>query len=283
MKKKINKIEIMRKSILLLIFSLILLTCIQAQPISEDIEQGSYASINGLNMYYEIHGSGSPLLYLHGGGLCTEAHKNEINFLSQSYKVIAADRQGQGRTADIDREISYEIMAIGQLELLKHLMIDSCIIYGNSDGGPVALYMAIKSPKTVTKLIVEGTNYHYSGIENDWTELLQSVTPEMYQNDFFNEFSPNGSEYWPKMLAKLKNMWLNSPILTPLELNNITCPTLIIAGDRDMIKIDHTVSLYKAIPNANLFIVPSTSHGAMEENPSIVRPVVLNFTNTKNQ
>jgi pimeloyl-ACP methyl ester carboxylesterase len=273
----------MKKSILLLSLSLTLLACIQAQSTNENIEQGNYAKINGLNMYYEIHGSGTPLLYLHGGGLCTKAHKNEINFLSQSYKVIAADRQGQGRTADIDREISYEVMAKGQLELLKHLMIDSCIVYGNSDGGPVALYMAIKSPKIVTKLIVEGTNYHYSGIEDDWTQLLKSVTPEMYQNDFFNELSPNGSEYWPTMLAKLKSMWLNSPILTPMELNNIACPTLIIVGDRDMIKINHTVSLYKAIPNASLFIVPSTSHGAMEEKPDFVKPVVLDFINTINQ
>jgi pimeloyl-ACP methyl ester carboxylesterase len=273
----------MRKYLLLLILSITSLACIQAQSISKDIKQGNYANINGLNMYYEIHRSGTPLLYLHGGGLCIEAHKNEINFLSQSYKVIAADRQGQGRTADIDRDISYEEMAIGQLELLKHLMIDSCIVYGNSDGGPVALYMAIKSPETVTKLIVEGTNYHYSGIEDNWTELLESVTPEMYQNDFFNALSPNGSEYWPTMLSKLKNMWLNSPVLTLMEINNIACPVLIIVGDRDMIKIEHTVSLYKAILNASLFIVPSTSHGAMEENPDIVRPVVLNFIKNKNQ
>ena len=273
----------MKKVITILFVLSNLLTNIHAQSTKNTVEQGNYANINGLNMYYEIHGSGTPLLYLHGGGLCTDAHRDEINFLSQNYKVIAADRQGQGRTADIDREISYEAMALDELELLKYLMIDSCIVYGNSDGGPVALYMAIKSPKTITKLIVEGTNYHYSGIEDNWTELLESVTPEMYQNDFFNELSPNGSEYWPKMLSKLKNMWLNSPVLTPLELNEISCPTLIIAGDRDMIKIEHTVSLYKAIPNASLFIVPSTSHGAMEENPDIVRPVVSNFINSKNQ
>jgi len=273
---------IMRKSILLLILSFTFLACIQAQSPSKDTKNGNYANINGLNMYYEIHGSGTPLLYLHGGALCTDAHRNEINFLSQNYKVIAADRQGQGRTADFDREISYEEMAIGQLELLNHLKIDSCIVYGNSDGGPVALYMTIKSPKTVTKLIVEGTNYHYSGIEDNWTELLKSVTPEMYQNDFFNALSPNGSEYWPTMLSKLKNMWLNSPILTPLELNKISCPTLVIAGDRDMIKIEHTVSLYKSIPDASLFIVPSTSHGAMEKNPDIVKPVVSKFLKMKN-
>lgn len=273
----------MKKSILLLSLSITLLTCIKAQSVNKDIEQGNYANINGLNMYYEIHGSGTPLLYLHGGGLCTDAHKNEINFLSQNYKVIAADRQGQGRTADIDKEISYEEMAISQLELLKYLMIDSCIVYGNSDGGPVALYMAIKSPKTVTKLILEGTGYHYSGTEEKWTKLLESATPEMYQNDFHNELSPNGSEYWPTIFTKLKSMWLNSPVLTPMELNNITCPTLIIAGDRDMVKIEHTVSLYKSIPNASLFIVPSTSHGAMVENPKIVKPVVSDFINTKNQ
>ncbi len=273
----------MKKIISIILVLSAILANLNAQSKKDDVEHGNYVNINGLNMYYEIHGSGTPLLYLHGGGLCTDAHKNEINFLSQSHKVIAADRQGQGRTADIDREISYEEMAIGQLELLRYLMIDSCIVYGNSDGGPVALYMAIKSPKTVTKLIVEGTNYHYSGIKDNWTELLESATPEMYQNDFFNELSPNGPEYWPIMLSKLKNMWLNSPVLTPEEINNIACPVLIIAGDRDMIKIEHTVSLYKSIPNASLFIVPSTSHGAMEENPDIVKPVVSNFMKNQNQ
>ena len=184
-------------------------------------------------MYYEIHGKGEPLLFLHGGALCTDAHRDEINFLAQNYKVIAADRQGQGRTADIDREISYSVMALDELKLLQYLGIDSCYIYGNSDGGTVALHIAIQSPKTVKKLIVEGANYHYSGIEDNWTKLLESATPEMYQNDFFNNLSPNGQEYWPKMLAKLKNMWLNSPVLTIEDLNRIICPTLIIVGDRD--------------------------------------------------
>jgi pimeloyl-ACP methyl ester carboxylesterase len=240
-----------------------------------------YLNINGLKMYYEIKGEGQPLLFIHGGGMCTEAYQLEINRLSKKYKVIAADNQAQGRTNDIDREITYNNMANDQLALLDNLGIDSVIVFGHSDGGVVGLYMTINNPNRVKKLIVSGTNYNASGILDEFTELLKGATPEMFQNDFFNKLSPDGSEHWPAVLKKLKKMWLNEPNITEQELNSIKQQTLIVVGDNDMIKIQHTINMFESITNANLLIVPNASHEVLNEKPDFVFPLIFNFIESK--
>jgi pimeloyl-ACP methyl ester carboxylesterase len=245
--------------------------------ISFSIYSQNYLKINGLKMYYEIKGEGQPLLFIHGGGMCTEAYQLEINRLSKKYMVIAADNQAQGRTNDIDREITYKNMANDQITLLDSLGIDNAIVFGHSDGGVVGLYMTINNPKRVNKLIVSGTNYDASGILDEFTELLQGATPQMYQNDFFNNLSPDGSEHWPVVLEKLKKMWLNEPNITEQELNSIKQKTLIIVGDNDMIKIQHTINMFENITNANLLIVPDASHEVLNEKPDFVFPLIFNF------
>lgn len=239
--------------------------------------QGNHMNINGLKMYYEIKGEGEPLLFIHGGGMCTEAYQQEINKLSEKFMVIAADNQGQGRTNDIEREISYENMATDQLILIDSLGIDSLIVFGHSDGGVVGLHMTINNPEKVYKLIVAGTNYSSSGIHDEFTELLKGATPEVFQNDYFNKLSPDGPEHWPIVMEKLKRMWLNEPNISDGELNSILKPTLIIVGDHDMIKINHTVEMFKKINNSNLLVVPNASHEVLNEKAEFVFPIVFDF------
>ena len=236
-----------------------------------------YMNINGLEMYYEIKGEGQPILFIHGGGMCTEAYQQEINNLSKKYKVIAADNQAQGRTNDIDREITYENMANDQIILLDSLGVDSVIVFGHSDGGVVGLYMTINNPERVRKLIVSGSNYNASGVLDEFTDLLKGATPEIFQNDYFNELSPDGPDHWPVVMQKLKNMWLNEPNISDQELNSILVPTLIIVGDHDMIKINHTVEMFKKINNSNLLVVPNASHEVLNEKAEFVLPLIFDF------
>jgi pimeloyl-ACP methyl ester carboxylesterase len=239
--------------------------------------QGKYMNINGLKMYYEIKGVGQPLLFIHGGGLCTEAYQQEINELSEKYMVIAADNQAQGRTNDIERDISYINMANDQLKLIDSLGIDSVIVFGHSDGGVVGLYMTINNPKRVRKLIVSGANYNASGILDEFTELLKNATPEIFQNDYFNKLSPDGPDHWPAVMQKLKKMWLTEPNISDEELHSILKPTLIIVGDHDLIKINHTVELFKKIDNSNLLVVPNASHEVLSEKTEFVFPIIFDF------
>lgn len=243
--------------------------------------QGNYMNVNGLKMYYEIKGEGQPLLFIHGGGMCTEAYQLEIKTLSEKYKVIAADNQAQGRTNDIEREISYQNMANDQIALLDSLGIDSVIVFGHSDGGVVGLYMMINNQKRVKKLIVSGTNYTAAGVLDEFTDLLKGATPELYQNDFFNKLSPDGPEHWPVVMEKLKTMWLNEPNISDQELNSILKPTLIIVGDHDMIKINHTIEMFIKIDNSNLFIVPNASHEVLYEKAEFVFPIIFDFIGTE--
>lgn len=249
--------------------------------ISFSVYSQKYMNINGLRMYYEIKGEGQPLLFIHGGGMCTEAYHKEINKLSKRYKVIAADNQAQGRTNDIDREISYINMAHDQISLLDSLGVDRVIVFGHSDGGVVGLYMTLINQKRVNKLIVSGTNYKASGIIDQFTDLLKGATPEGYQNDYYNRLSPDGPDHWPVVFWKLKKMWINKPDISKQELNSIKIPTLIIVGDHDMIKINHTTEMFKNIKSSNLLIIPNASHEVLNEKPDLVFPLIFDFIEKK--
>ncbi|MCP4181161.1 MAG: alpha/beta hydrolase [bacterium] len=245
--------------------------------------QGRYMNVNGLKMYYEIKGKGQPLLFIHGGGVCIDAYRSEIELLSKKYKVIAAENQAQGRTNDIDREISYENMANDQILLLDSLGIDSIIVFGHSDGGIVGLHMTISNPKRIKKLIIAGTNYQANGILDEYTEMLKNATPELFQNDFYKKLSPDGYEHWPVVMNKLKRMWLNEPNLTERQLNLIRQQTLIIVGDNDMIKIRHTINMFENITNANLLIVPNSTHEVLSEKQDFVFPLIFDFIEKNNK
>jgi len=236
-----------------------------------------YMNINGLRMYYELKGEGQPLLFIHGGGMCTEAYQKEINRLSKRYKVIAADNQAQGRTNDIGREISYKNMANDQIALLDSLGIDSVIVFGHSDGGVVGLYMTLFAQKRVSKLIVSGTNYKASGILDQFTELLKGATPEGFQNDFFNRLSPDGPNHWPVVFEQLKKMWIYYPNISNQDLTSIKKPTFLLVGDHDMIKINHTIEMFKNIKGANLLVVPNASHEVLNEKTDFVFPLIFDF------
>jgi len=254
------------------VLTLLLLIGINDLAISQE-----YMKINGLKMYYEISGEGHPLLFIHGGGMCTEAYQQEINILSKRFRVIAADNQGQGRTNDIKREISYKNMAADQLVLLDSLNIDSIVVFGHSDGGVVGLHMTLIEPNRIKKLIVSGSNFQADGILDEYTELLKSATPEMFKNDFYNNLSPDGKEHWPVVMNKLKTMWLNEPNISTQKLNTINVPTLIIVGDRDMIKINHTVEMFKNINNSNLLVFPNATHSVLIEQSDLIFPIIFDF------
>jgi pimeloyl-ACP methyl ester carboxylesterase len=223
-----------------------------------------YAAVGGLNMYYEVHGDGPPLLLLHGGS--GSILERWIPFFTPRFRVIAIEQMGHGRTADaVDRPFHYHAMAEDTVELMRELAIESAVIVGYSDGGIIGLYIAIHHPDRVAKLVVSGANSRIDGYTEENLEYTRTFDPaDEPVPDSYASLSPDGADHWPVFLGRLKPMWSNEPSFTHEELQGIEAPTLLlIVGDRDIVTPEHAVEMFRTIPGAQLCVVPNAGHGVM--------------------
>ncbi len=222
-----------------------------------------YASVNGLNMYYEVHGAGEPLLLLHGGA--NSIPEKWIPFFTSDYQVIAPEQMGHGRTADLpERPFHYHDMAEDTVELMKQLGIARAVIVGYSDGGIIGLDLAIHHPERVTKLAVTGANARVEGYtagNQAWIDTLDPASEPVSEN--YSRLSPDGPAHWPVVLGRMKPMWAAEPGLTDEELGTIAAPTLLVIGDRDIVTPEHAAAMHRAIPDAQLCVTPNAGHGTM--------------------
>jgi pimeloyl-ACP methyl ester carboxylesterase len=145
-----------------------------------DTSRGSYAELNGLNMYYEIHGTGRPLVLLHGAYMTIDAMGEVVPELAETRQVIAVELQGHGRTADVDRPLSYQQMADDTAALLRRLGIEQADVFGFSMGGGVALQVAVRHPELVRKLVVASASYTSDGMHPELLEMIPSITAEAF-------------------------------------------------------------------------------------------------------
>ena len=222
-----------------------------------------YAAVNGLKMYYEVHGDGPPLLLLHGGTGSIPAAW--IPHFAPRFQVVAMEQMGHGRTADaMDRSFHYHDMAEDTIELMRQLQIESAVIVGYSDGGIIGLDIAIHHPEHVTRLVLTGANARTDGytVENhDWVRTFDP--DEQPISEAYGRLSPDGPDHWPIVLGRLKPMWIAEPSFTNEDLRRIAAPTLIIVGDGDIVTPEHAVEMFRTIPEAQLCVVPHAGHGVI--------------------
>ncbi len=250
----------MRRSLLLLSFTfscILLNTNIKAQttkiPYGNNPSAGKYYDIRGFRMYCEVYGEGQPLLIIHGNGGSIRDFTEQIPFFSRKYKVIIADSRAQGKSVDNGDSLSYEMMADDYAALLTSLKIDSAYVIGWSDGGINTLLLAIRHPEKVKKLAVTGANLSPDSL-SVFPEVLALVKPAY--DDLKNEHnSPIRKNSW-----KLVRLLLDEPHIPLSDLHKISCPSLIIGGDHDVIREEHTMLIYQNIPNAYLWIIPNSGH-----------------------
>lgn len=214
-----------------------------------------FVNINGLKMYYEIQGEGEPLLILHGGAGSTADMKNITNHFYNSYKVIANDRQGHGKTTDLEGDLSFQKMTDNTVELLDYLKLDRVNVIGFSDGGIIALSLAIKYPERIKKAVFIGTNYHHNGIPESIKDWIRTAD----------------------LSEKIRKLWLTQPTFSLEELNQINCNSLIVIGDRDGLYLDHTISFFQNVKDAELSIIPNATHDVIKEKPDIVNTIIDQF------
>jgi pimeloyl-ACP methyl ester carboxylesterase len=236
--------------------------------------RGDYAEVNGLRMYYEIHGTGRPLVLLHGAYMTIEAMGEILPRLAETRQVIAVELQGHGRTADVDRELSYEAMADDVAALLRHLGIEEADVFGFSMGGGVALQVAIRHPEVVRKLVVASASHASDHMHAELLEMIPSITPEAFAGSPIEEAylrtAPNPEDF-PTLVAKLKRLDMEPFAWPPEDIRGIAAPTLLIVGDSDAIHPEHAVELFRllgggvmgdlaGLPKSRLAVLPGTTH-----------------------
>ena len=224
---------------------------------------GHYATVNGIKMYYEIYGEGQPLLLLHGNGGSIKGHSGRIEYYKNKYQVIATDSRAHGKTEDIGDSLTYKNMTKDINDLLEYLNIDSCYIWGQSDGGIIGLRLAFDYPDKVKMLAVFGANV---------TVDTTAIYPQLFELvDKVIETTTNNHE---KRLMKLMKY---QPQIGYDELSKIKIPVLIMSGDRDAIKLEHAVEIFNHIENSNLFIMPGATHFGSYEKPDLFNEVLEDF------
>jgi pimeloyl-ACP methyl ester carboxylesterase len=256
-----------------------------------DDPRGNYAEVNGLEMYYEIHGTGKPLVVLHGAYMTIGAMGELVPSLAKTRQAIAVELQGHGRTADIDRPLSYEQMAEDIAALLRHLKIEEADVFGYSMGGGVALQIAIRHPKVVRKLVLASVYYNNDGIYPEVLEAIEAITPEAFAGtpwrEEYDRIAPNPEDF-PTLVAKLKELDLTFVGWPPEDIQAIEAPALVIVGDSDVVRPEHTVEMFRllgggvagdlaGLPNSRLAVLPGTTHVGLVERSDLLVSMIGEF------
>jgi pimeloyl-ACP methyl ester carboxylesterase len=223
-----------------------------------------YASVNGLKMYYEIHGEGAPLVLIHGGGSTIQTSFGKIlPLLAQHYKVIAVELQAHGHTSDRDSPESFEQDADDVVGLLAYLKIPKAHLLGFSNGGHTAMQIGISHPEIVNKLIIVSAFYKRDGAMKGFFEGMENANlgnmPAQLKEAYLK--INNDTAGLQNMFNKDRARMLHFKDWNDEDLASIKSPSLIIAGDKDVVTTDHAVKMSHIIPNSQLMILPGT-HGS---------------------
>lgn len=227
---------------------------------------GNYKNVNGINMYYEIYGTGKPLIFLHGNGGSIKSSRAKIEYFKKYFMVIAIDSRGHGKSIDTtSKELTYVQMANDINVLLDSLHIDSAFVSGQSDGGILGLLLAIHYPSKIAKLAIFGANL-FPGKKAIFDEIDKLVMDTLKVTTNTNT-------------KRLYSLLAYQPNITVQDLQKIKCPVLIMSGDRDVIRLEHSIKIFNNIANSNFFVMPGATHFGSYEKPELFNLVLSDFLN----
>jgi pimeloyl-ACP methyl ester carboxylesterase len=263
----------------------LILGCAIAASLHEPAARSGYAPLNGLKVYYEVHGSANrripPLVLLHGGGSTIETSFGKVlPALARTRQVIAFEQQGHGHTVDVaDRPFTFEQSADDTAGLLRHLNIGKADFFGYSNGGHIALQMAISHPGLVRKLVVESAMFHRDGSDPGfWKSFEHAKLDDMplELREAFLGVAPRPEDL-PTFFAKSVQRMLNFKGWTSEDIRSIDAPTLVMIGDRDIVRPEHAVLMFRLLPNAQLAILPGTDHMTIVNRSDWLVPMIETF------
>ncbi|MEI4509220.1 alpha/beta hydrolase [Sphingopyxis sp. CCNWLW253] len=226
--------------------------------------KSGYAEIGALKMYYEVHGEGAPLLILHGGGSTVGTSFGAIlPELAKAHMVLAPEQQGHGHTADLDRPLSYRQMADDTAALFKRLGLRQVDVLGFSNGGGVAIELAIRHPELVHRLVLGSVYYRRDDIRPELLRSFETANaqsmPEIYRKAYL-AVAPNPDDL-PRLTPKLMHNLLSFEGWSEAELGSIQAPTMILQGNYDVAPLEHIAAMARIIPGAQVVVLPG-GHGA---------------------
>ncbi|GAA3985109.1 alpha/beta hydrolase [Hymenobacter antarcticus] len=241
----------------------------ESEEYGENTRLGKYAPVNGIRLYYEIYGAGEPLLLLHGNNMSIASFSRQIPELAKKYQVIALDSRGQGNSSADSTRLTYELFADDAAAFLDFLSIDSANVLGWSDGGNIGLLLAMKHPRKVKKLASMAAVLYNdnTSISPKLNALLRKQLAEM-KNKGIAEADMN---------YRLKNLLLTEPHVQPDALAKVTVPVLVMAGEDDIVKREHTALIARKLPGSTLKIFRKAGHEAPTEVTEEFNRTVMDF------
>ena len=261
---------------------------LMAAPVNADDQPAArtgYAPVNGLRIYYEFHGPASsafpPLVLLHGGGdTIATSFGRILPLLARARPVIAFEQQGYGHTADIaERPFSFAQSADDTAALLKHLRINKADLFGFSNGGTIALQVAIRHPNVVRKLVLASALVRRDGADPGFWDAMDKARLESMPKELQQAYlavAPH-PENLRAMHDKAANRMRGFTDIPAASIERVTAPALIVIGDADMVRPEHAVELYRLLPQAQLAVLPGTDHMNVTARTEWLMPMIERF------
>ena len=256
---------------------LIATTLLATPAVAQDAAKGDYADINGMRLYYEVSGSGDPLIVLHGAYMNIEAMGGIVPRLAETHKVYALELQGHGRTNDIDRPVTYPNLAGDVAVFMDELGIEKADIVGYSMGAAAGLKLAIDNPEKVDQLVAISVAYDLEGMQPEYHAMIPSMVPEMFigspMEDAWKAYAPDPTAFRPfveRMIALE-----HEPLAWEADVAALETPVLIVTADADMTTLEHSVAMFhllgggamgdmgNPLSTSRLAVLPATSHTAI--------------------
>ncbi len=241
-------------------------------PYGSNAEVGKYIKINRVNLYYEVYGSGEPLLLIHGNGTGIKGWAPQIEYFSKKYQVIAVDCRGRGNSELGTDSLTYMQQANDLSVLIRELELKNVTVIGKSDGGIIGLLMAIYYPDGLKQLVSYGANAEPTGL---FSQSVKEIHDKRVEAELMLAKGDTAKNW--KLEQQKNRMMEFQPHIKAEDLQKISIPVLVMSCDRDLILEEHTFWIYKNIRFANLSISPGEVHGMPRLNPELFNSIVENW------
>ncbi len=235
-----------------------------------------YVQLGAVKAWYDEHGSGDPLVLMHGGLVDARWFEPNLGPLAERFHLYTPEQRGHGHTADVPGPITYQLLADDAIAFLEAVVGEPADLVGHSQGAFIAMLVAMQRPELVKRLVMISGGFSKHGEaapDAEWdvdalTEFLGSA---------YGEVSPDGENHFRVVATKIGELAAAEPYLDASELAKVTARSLVMFADDDLVTMTHAVETYDALPNAELAVVPGTSHFLTQEKPHLVNALVLDF------
>jgi pimeloyl-ACP methyl ester carboxylesterase len=231
--------------------------------------------LGDVETWYAEHGAGDPAVVLRPGGAGTQTWGSHPQPIAEHFRVYTPERRGHGRTPDVEGPMTYELMVQDTVAFLEVVVGGPAHMVGCSAGAIVALMAAVARPDLVRRLALVSGVHHRDGWHPE--AIDPDTPPHPVLRRGYEELSPDGAEHYPVVHRKLARLNFEEPTLRPEDLSRVVSRTLVMVGDDDEVSLEHAIATYRAIRDAELAVVPRTSHGLLHEKPGLCNAILLDF------